>query len=228
MATSQNGSNTATGSNNAVTFSAVDFQRWNRATSGVGIPSRTVKTSGIPQLRGGLIDAIVEHGVAAVRALSPTRFGIERRYSSDRRAADVGGVSFRGVQLAPPSCVWGVESIFVDRAPLRVRDRHLFGTLAPCGRVTSVQHLGVGGFPSIGSSVRGVSMVVNKPVPANVNVGGFSVSFRCGGRPPTCFVCQGWGVRAGAVRGHGGPGNRLKMTAVGILIMKDLPGMIVT
>ena len=101
MATSQNGSNTATGSNNAVTFSAVDFQRWNRATSGVGIPSRTVKTSGIPQLRGGLIDAIVERGVAAVRALSPTRFGIERRYSSDRRAADVGGVAFRGVQLAP-------------------------------------------------------------------------------------------------------------------------------
>ena len=33
-------------------------------------------------------------------------------------------------------------------------------------------------------------MVITKPSPANINIGGFSVSFRYQGQPPTCFVCQ--------------------------------------
>ena len=33
-------------------------------------------------------------------------------------------------------------------------------------------------------------MVITKPIPANTNIGGFSVSFRYRGQPPTCFVCQ--------------------------------------
>ena len=33
-------------------------------------------------------------------------------------------------------------------------------------------------------------MVITKPIPANINIGGFSVSFRYRGQPPTCFVCK--------------------------------------
>ena len=97
MATSQNNSNTTSSSNNTITFSAVDFQRWDQTTSVVNIPSRIVKTSKIPQLRKELINAIGERKVAAVQALSPTRYRIEYRYSSDRHAADINGIAFRGI-----------------------------------------------------------------------------------------------------------------------------------
>ena len=33
-------------------------------------------------------------------------------------------------------------------------------------------------------------MVITKPIPANINIGGFSLSFRYRGQPPTCFVFQ--------------------------------------
>ena len=85
MATSQNNSNTTSSSNNKITFSAVDFQRWNQTTSVVNIPSRLVKTSKIPQLRKELINAIGERKVAAVQALSPTRYRIEYRYEPQNK-----------------------------------------------------------------------------------------------------------------------------------------------
>ena len=62
---------------------------------------RIVKTSKIPQLRKELINAIGKRKVAAVQALSPTRYRIEYRYSSDRHAADINGIAFRGIQLTP-------------------------------------------------------------------------------------------------------------------------------
>ena len=71
-----------------------------------------------------------------------------------------------------------------------MQDQYLFDTLAPYGRVISVQHLKVNGFPSVRSGTRRVSMVISKPIPANIDIGGFSVSFRYRGQPPTCFVCQ--------------------------------------
>ena len=149
MATSQNNSNTTSSSNNTITFSAVDFQRWNQTTSVVNIPSSLVKTSKIPQLRKELINAIGEHKVAAVQALSPTRYRIEYRYSSDRHAADINGIAFRGIQLTPLPAYEEVKSVFVDRAPLQMQDQHLFDTLAPYSRVISIQHLKVKGFPSV-------------------------------------------------------------------------------
>jgi hypothetical protein len=46
-------------------------------------------------------------------------------------------------------------------------DNYLFEALAPYGRVLSVQHLTVRGFPNIKSGTRMVSMSVNKANKAN-------------------------------------------------------------
>ena len=126
----------------------------------------------------------------ATQALSRTRYRIEYRYSSDRHAADINGIAFRGIQLTPLPAYEEVKSVFVDRAPQQMQDQHLFDTLVPYGQVISVQHLKVKGFPSVQSGTRRVSMVINKPIPANINIGGFLVSFQYRGQPPTCFVCQ--------------------------------------
>ena len=120
----------------------------------------------------------------------PTKYRIEFRYSSDRHAADVNGISFRGIHLQPLPAYEEVKSIFVDRAPLQMQENILFETLAPYGRVISIQHLKVKGFESVRSGTRRVSMVLAKAIPANINIGGFLVSFRYRGQPPTCFVCQ--------------------------------------
>ena len=146
--------------------------------------------SKIPQLRKELINAIGKRKVAAVQALSPTRYRIEYRYSSDRHAADINSIPFRGIQLTPLPAYEEVKSVFVDRAPQQMQDQHLFDTLAHCSLVISVQQLKVKGFPSVRSGTRRVPMVINKPIPANINIGGFLVSYRYRGQPPTCFVCQ--------------------------------------
>ena len=158
-----------------------------------GEHSRIAKQSKIPQLRKELINGIGERKVAAVQALCPTRYRIEYRYSSDQHAADINGIAFRGIQLTPLPAYEEVKSVFVDQAPLQMQDQHLFDTLAPYGRVISVQHLKVKGFPSVRSGMRRVSMVISKPIPANINIGGFPVSFCYRGQPPTFFVCQGVG-----------------------------------
>ena len=185
MATSQNNNIVKT-----VSFSAADFQQWNQTTSVVTIPQRLIRSSKIPQLRKELIQSIGERKVAAVQALSPYKYRVEFRYSSDRHAADINGISFRGVHLQPLPAYEEVKSIFVDGAPLQMQDNILFETLAPYGRVISIQHLKVKGFESVRSGTRRVSMVLTKAIPANINIGGFLVSFRYRGQPPTCFVCQ--------------------------------------
>ena len=189
IATSQNNNN-STSSNNTVTFSAADIQRWNQTTLVVTIPSRLIKSSKILQLRKEIINAIGERKVSAVQALSPPKFCIELHRSSDRHAADINRISFRGIHLQPLRAYKEVKSIFVDRAPLQMNDNILYETLAPYGRVISVQHLKVKGFKSVRSGTRRVSMVFTKAIPANINIGGFMVSFCYRGQPPACFVCQ--------------------------------------
>ena len=71
-----------------------------------------------------------------------------------------------------------------------MNDNILYETLAPYGRVISIQHLKVKGFDSVRFGTRRVSMVLTKAIHANINIGGFLVSFRYSGQPPTCFVCQ--------------------------------------
>ena len=134
-----------------VTLSAADFQRWNQTTSVVTIPSKIIRSRKIPQLRKEIINAIGERKVAAVQALSPFKYRIEFHRSSDRHVVDINGISFRGIHLQPLPAYEEVKLVFVDRAPLQMQDNILFETLAPYGRVISIQHLKVKGFQSVRS-----------------------------------------------------------------------------
>ena len=202
MATSLNNTNLHSksyanaGSNNNMTastntkFTAADFQRWNQTTSVVHIPSRLVKNSKIPQLRKELINAVGDRKVSAVQALSPIKCNIEFKRSSDRHAAEINGIAFRGVQLTPLPAYEEVKSVFVEKAPLHMQDNFLFEALAPYGRVIGVQHLTIKEFPSVRSGTRRVSMVVTKAIPRTINIGGLPVVFNYRGQPTQCYVCQ--------------------------------------
>ena len=171
-------------------FTAADFQRWNQTTSVVHIPSRLVKNSKIPQLRKELIHAVGERKVSAVQALSPIKYHVQYKHSSDRHAAEINGITFRGVHLTPLPAYEEVKSVFVERAPLHMQDNYLYEALAPYGRVIGVQHLTIKGFPTVRSGTRRVSMVVTKAIPRTINIGGFPVVFNYRGQPTQCFVCQ--------------------------------------
>ena len=146
-------------------FTAADFQRWNQTTSVVHIPSRLVRNSKIPQLRKELIHAVGERKVSAVQALSPIKYNIQYKHSSDRHAAEINGITFRGVHLTPLPAYEEVKSVFVEKAPLHMQDNYLYEALAPYGRVIGVQHLTIKGFPTVRSGTRRVSMVVTKAIP---------------------------------------------------------------
>ena len=171
-------------------FTAADFQRWNQTTSVVHIPSRLVRNSKIPQLRKELINAVGERRVSAVQALSPIKYNIQFKKSSDRHAAEINGIAFRGVQLTLLPAYEEVKSVFVEKAPLQMQDNYLYEALAPYGRVIGVQHLTIKEFPSVRSGTRRVSMVVTKAIPRTINIGGFPVIFNYRGQPTQCYVCQ--------------------------------------
>ena len=171
-------------------FTASDFQRWNQTTSVVHIPSRLVRNSKIPQLRKELINAVGERKVAAVQALSPIKYNIQFKRSSDRHAAEIDGIAFRGVHLTPLPAYEEVMSVFVEKAPLQMQDNYVYEALAPYGRVIGVQHLTIKGFPSVRSGTRRVSMVVTEAIPRTINIGGFPVVFNYPGQPTQCYVCQ--------------------------------------
>ena len=145
-------------------FSAADFHRWNRTTSVVYLPAKLVGKDKIPK--------------------------VEFRSSSYRHAADINGLTFRGLTITPYPAYEEVKSVFVDRAPLQMPDNYLSDILAPFGRIVSVEHLKVKGFPTVRSGTRRVSMIVHKAIPAVMNIGGFSIAFRYRGQPPTCYACQ--------------------------------------
>ena len=171
-------------------FTAADFQRWNQTTSVVHIPSRLIKNSKIPQLRKELINAVGVRKVSAVQALSPIKYHIQYKRSSDRHAAEINGIAFRGVQLTPLPAYEEVKSIFVEKAPLHMQDNYLYQALAPYGRIIGVQHLTIKEFPSVRSGTRRVSMVVTKAIPRILNIGGFPVTLNYRGQPTQCYICQ--------------------------------------
>ena len=185
-----NASKTNINAGNNIKFTAADFQRWNQTTSVVHIPSRLIKNSKIPQLRKELINAVGVSKVSAVQALSPIKFNIQFKRSSDRHAAEINGIAFRGVQLTLLPAYEEVKSVFVEKAPLQMQDNYLYEALAPYGRVIGVQHLAIKGFPSVRSGTRRVSMVVTKAIPRIINIGGFPVVFNYRGQPTQCYVCQ--------------------------------------
>ena len=174
----------------SIKFTAADFQRWNQTTSMVHIPSRLVKNSEIPQLRKELINAVGARKVSAVQALLPIKYNIQYKHSSDRHAAEINGISFRGVHLTPLPAYEEVKSVFVEKAPLHMQDNYIYQALAPYGRVIGVQHLTIKEFPSVRSGTRRVSMVVTKAIPRTINIGGFPVVFNYRGQPTQCYVCQ--------------------------------------
>ena len=185
-----NASKTNTNAGINTKFTAADFQRWNQTTSVVHIPSPLVKNSKIPQLRKELINAVGERRVSAVQALSPIKYNIQFKRSSDRHAAEINGIAFRGVQLTLLPAYEEVKSVFVERAPLQMQENYLYETLAPYGRVIGVQHLTIKGFPTVRSGTRRVSMVVTKAIPRILNIGGFPFTFNYRGQPTQCYVCQ--------------------------------------
>ena len=125
-----------------------------------------------------------------MQALSPIKYNIQFKRSSDRHAAEINGIAFRGVQLTPLPAYEEVKSVFVEKAPLHMQDNYLYQALAPYGRVIAVQHLTIKGFPSVRSGTRRVSMVVTKAIPRTINIGGFPVVFNYRGQPTQCYVCQ--------------------------------------
>ena len=173
-----------------LTFSAADFQRWNQTTSVIHIPAKLVGKDKIPKVRGDIVKAIGEKKVAAVQALSATKYRIAFTSSSYRHERDVNGIHFRGVTLTPHPAYEEVKSVFVDRAPLQMPDQYLYDLLAPYGRVLSIEHLKVKGFQNVKSGTRRVSMVINKSIPAVIKISNIQLSFRYRGQPPFCFVCQ--------------------------------------
>ena len=197
MATSLNSKSYANASSNnnmtastPIKFTAADFQRWNQTTSVVHIPSRLVRNSKIPQLRKEIINAVGERKVSAVQALSPIKYNIQFKRPSDRHAAEINGIAFRGVHLTLLPAYEEVKSVFVEKAPLQIQDKFLIQALAPYGRVIGVQHLTIKEFPPVRSGMRRVSMVVTKAIPCTINIGGFPVTFNYRGQPTQCFVCQ--------------------------------------
>jgi hypothetical protein len=154
------------------------------------IPKRLTGKDTIPQVRANFIKAIGEAKVKAVQALPENKIRVEFKSPSLRHQCDINGISFRGVTLTPFPAYEEIKKVFVDRAPLQMPDNYILEALAPYGRVLSVQHLTVRGFLNIKSGTRMVSMSVNKAIPAETRVAGFTLSFKYRGQPRTCFVCQ--------------------------------------
>ena len=181
---------TSTSNTPSLAFSATDFQKWNQTTSVVHLPAKLIGKDKIPKVRGEIVKAIGEKKVAAVQALSPTKYRIPFTSSSYRHERDVNGISFRGVTLTPHPACEEVTSVFVDRAPLQMPDSYLFELLAPYGRVLSIEHLKVKGFENVKSGTRRVSMVITNSIPSIIKISNIQLSFRYRGQPPFCFVCQ--------------------------------------
>jgi hypothetical protein len=154
------------------------------------VPKRLVGKGKIPQLRADFVKAIGAEKVSAVQILPNHKVCVQFKSPSIRVRYEINGVSFRGVTLTPFPTYKEVMSVFVDRAPLQMGDNYLFEALAPYGRVISVQHLTVRGFPTIKTGTRMVSMSVNTAIPAELKVAGFTLAFRYRGQLPTCYVCQ--------------------------------------
>ena len=73
-------STTHTSNQPPLTFSAADFQQWNQTTSVVHLPAKLVGKDKIPKVRGDIVKAISKKKVAAVQALSPTKYRVSTRF----------------------------------------------------------------------------------------------------------------------------------------------------
>ena len=171
-------------------FTKEDFAKWNQTTSVFYLPKRLVGKSKVTSLRSELVKTIGESKVSVVQALPGLKFRVCFASSSFRQYYDINGLNFRGLTITPFPAYEEVKSVFVDRAPPQMPDKYIYDALAPYGRVISVKHLTIKGFPSVQSGTRMVSIVIEKAIPAEIRAMGFPLSFRYRGQPPTCFACQ--------------------------------------
>ena len=93
-------SSSSTPNKTPLAFTAADFQRWNQTTSMVHLSAKLVGKDKIPKVRGEIVKAIGEKKVAAVQALSPTKYRIQFTFSSYRHERDVNASSC--YPYAPP------------------------------------------------------------------------------------------------------------------------------
>ena len=149
-------------------FTKEDFAKWNTTASVFYVPKRLVGKGKIPQLRADFVKAIGAEKVSAVQILPNHKVRVQFKSPSLRVTYEINGLSFRGVTLTPFPAYEEVKSVFVDRAPLQMGNNYLFEALAPYGRVISVQHLTVHGFPTIKTGTRMVSMSVNTSNPGGI------------------------------------------------------------
>ena len=172
-------------------FTKEDFAKWNTTTSVFHLPKRLVGKGKIPQLRADFLKAIGAEKVLAVQILPNHKVHVQFKSPSFRVRYEINGLTFRGVTLMPFPAYEEVNSVFVDRAPLQMAD-----TMAPYGRVISVQHLMVRGFATIKTGTQMLSMSVNTPISAELKVAGFTLAFRYRGQLPTCYICHELGHTA--------------------------------
>ncbi len=192
----------------APSFTKEDFAKWNQTTSVFYLPKRLVGKSMVTSLRSELVKAIGESKVSVVQALPGLKFRVCFVSSSFRQYFDINGLNFRGLTITPFAAYEEVKSVFVDRAPPQMPDKYIYDALAPYGRVISVKHLTIKGFPSVQSRTRMVSIVIEKAIPAEIRAMGFQLSFRYRGQPPTCFACQEVGHTQGTVQSRRNVGIR--------------------
>ena len=192
-----------------IKFTAADFQRWNQTTSVVHIPSRLVKNSKIPQLRKELINAVGDRKVVAVQALSPIKYNIQFKKSSDRHTAEINGISFKGMHLTPLPAYEEVKSVFVEKAPFHMQGNYLYQALAPYGRVIAIQHLTIKGFPSLRSGMHRVSMVVTKAIPRTINIEDYPSHLITVDSPRNASYVKRWEMRARTALNQDKGGNKI-------------------
>ncbi|CAB4008565.1 Hypothetical predicted protein [Paramuricea clavata] len=72
-------------------------------------------------------------------------------------------------------------------------DEYIKTSLTPFGRVVSVQHLTVQGFPNIRTGTRMVSMSLLKPIPPELTISNFKCAIKYRGQPKFCFGWRSFG-----------------------------------
>ncbi|CAB4008636.1 Hypothetical predicted protein [Paramuricea clavata] len=174
-------------------FTAADFAKWNQTSSCFRIPKRLIAKDSVSQVRVALIQAIGSAKVSAVQALPDNKYRLEFTSQQHKTFFEIHGLDFRGVHITPTPAYEQFIRVIVDRAPIHMPDAYITSSLEPFGRVVSVQHLTVRGFPKIRTGTRMVSMSLLKPIPPELTIANFKCSIKYRGQPKFCFGCRSFG-----------------------------------
>ena len=174
-------------------FTAADFTKWNQTSSCFRIPKQLIAKESISQVRVSLIPAIGSAKVYAIQALPENKYRLEFTSQQHKNFFDTHGLDFRGVNITPTLAYEQFIRVIIDRAPIDMPDEYLTSSLVPFGRVVSVQHPTVCGFPNIRTGTRMVSMSILKPIPPELTIANFKCSIKYHSQPKFCFGCRSFG-----------------------------------